>query len=80
MKCPSCGWEGKESELIEEPSKLDPTDQFYILKWYMGTTRRIYLCPRCRTPLQTARFLYGIQHERKDLSDYPFPPSDGLDT
>jgi hypothetical protein len=67
MKCSKCGWVGKASELIGEQSELKVNDHFNSAIFIMATDRKNFLCPVCRTPLQTAGFLYGIEKEREDM-------------
>ncbi|HEY3419175.1 MAG TPA: hypothetical protein VGK23_01310 [Methanomassiliicoccales archaeon] len=69
MKCPKCGWEGEESELVEEPSELRPNDKFGSAIFIMAAKRSTFVCPSCRTPLLEKKFMYGGEVESKDLKD-----------
>lgn len=65
MKCSKCGWEGEESELVEEPSELKPNDNFNSAIFVMATKRSVFKCPVCGTPLKEKKFMYGGQVESK---------------
>jgi NAD-dependent SIR2 family protein deacetylase len=69
MRCPKCGWEMEESELIEEPTELRINDRFNAIFFPMATKRNNYLCPQCKTPLRTAKVYFGWKVESEDISE-----------
>jgi predicted RNA-binding Zn-ribbon protein involved in translation (DUF1610 family) len=67
MRCSKCGWEGEESELIEKPSELRPNDHLNSAIFIMATTRSVFTCPVCGTPLEEKKFMYGGEVESRVL-------------
>jgi len=60
VKCSSCEWDGREEELVEEPSGLFLYDYVIAEKIKGDITRSSYLCPRCKTTLQSHRKIDGF--------------------
>jgi predicted RNA-binding Zn-ribbon protein involved in translation (DUF1610 family) len=68
MKCPKCGWEGEESELVEETVDLKINDHFISAIFVMANKRSSFLCPICRTSLKVTKYMYGLEVESEDIS------------
>jgi hypothetical protein len=67
MKCPKCGWQGDESDLIRVPADLETKDGYFTVLAMTTLRRWNYLCPSCQEALRTARQLYGFEHRKEDL-------------
>lgn len=63
MKCPKCGWEGEDSELIEVPADLRVEDHFFSATFVMAIKRSSFLCPSCRTTVKNVKYFYGREAE-----------------
>jgi hypothetical protein len=70
MICPACAWDGGWEDLEEVSVDLDASD--CVTGGALGVTpafvtRKNFLCPKCKRPLKTVRYVMGMEQKRDDL-------------
>jgi predicted RNA-binding Zn-ribbon protein involved in translation (DUF1610 family) len=64
VRCHSCGWEGKEEELVEKPGNLMFYDYMAQETFKMEVTRISSTCPKCGEVLKSRRLVGGVPYDR----------------